>query len=383
MKRVIKELQEKENNNLHHLQREAQLLEFQQMAEQQMNNYRDKFEAEIDSLKQQYDRKIQEMEKQKKNVARSISNKRSSVSGSQWDSGRRHSSAKASRNRASRNGNETSFTVEGRYPVKRKGIGEQTPPRLDLDQYPTRDRKFDRSIKPVILAQNGGLKRFKDQVYYEQIILNLEEKLGKRKDQIKDLNSDISELKRINKALEIENKIAISLILNGNNSKGYNPNWHNDEKVAQIIKTIQYILDCNNEDSSSNLASSTIEESSFRPRQFSDHEGNIKKLKNDIINTIINADGKSKGRDEYDLDEITFERNSSYSPDEDKFEVNKSRSRSPLKTVGNLSTHKREFDKSESDESDIINHHFTSNFNKMYSESPPVKDNKHNRYNYD
>jgi hypothetical protein len=245
MKRTIKELQGKGDKNLHHLQREkeVQMSELQKVAEMQMDQYRDKFEAEIDNLKLQYDERIQEMEKQKKNVARSISNKRSSVSGSKCNSSRRHSSVKASRNRASRNGNEASFTVESRYPVKRKGIGEQTPPKLDLDQYPTRDRKFDRSINPVKLSQNGGLKRFKDQVYFEQKILNLEEKLDQKKIYTKELIAEISELKRINKVMGIENKIAISLILNGNNSKGYNPNWHNDEKVEHLISAIQYIID--------------------------------------------------------------------------------------------------------------------------------------------
>lgn len=65
-------------------------------------------------------------------------------------SSRRHSSARSSRNKSGRKPpKESSFTMQERYPVKRKGIGEQTPPKLDLDQLPTRDSKHDRSIRSI------------------------------------------------------------------------------------------------------------------------------------------------------------------------------------------------------------------------------------------
>lgn len=143
LRQHINDLRAKGNLNVDQLRREkeVQISEIRHITQKQLDDFKRQYESEIESLKQDYNNQLKELERKKKSVARSISNRRNSVSGSQPGSSRRHSSVKQSRNKSSR-GCADSFTVESRYPKKR-GIGEQTPPRLDFDQYPTKDKKHD------------------------------------------------------------------------------------------------------------------------------------------------------------------------------------------------------------------------------------------------
>lgn len=186
LRQLISELRNKGNTNVDQLRREkeVQFAELKRAADAQIEQAKRQYENDLFNLQQNYDDKCKELEQAKKNVARSISNRRNSISSSQGDTNRRHSSARASRHRSSRNVQNSSFTVESRYPVKRKGIGEQTPPKLDLDHYPTKEGKHDRSIRTIKLNQghSGNFIRFRDQVYYEQRIKELEEQILKQKE---------------------------------------------------------------------------------------------------------------------------------------------------------------------------------------------------------
>jgi len=77
-----------------------------------------------------------------------------------------------------------------------------------LDQYPSRDRKIDRSMGSIQDSRGPipGNLRFKDKVNYEQLILNLKEDLRNEKETNKVLKKNFKELNKINEILALENK---------------------------------------------------------------------------------------------------------------------------------------------------------------------------------
>ena len=188
-----------------------------------------------------------ELIKNKKNVARSISNRRSSANVSQASSRKRYSSARSSKQRSRQPNNDMSYTIESRYPViKKRGIGEQTPPKLDLDQYPTRDYRPNKNIRSVKI--NKGPKenfiRFRDQCAYEQLTQNLEFEVQRYKNKCKELKNEIAELQRVNNILHTENKIAVSLLVSRNNPNNeISPSHHADKNLDHILKGLQYVID--------------------------------------------------------------------------------------------------------------------------------------------
>ena len=225
----------------------------------------------------------------------------------------------------------------------------------------------------------------------------MKKKLKTGRVNINRIKENLTEIRKENEVLKVENKIAVSIILNENNPGGYNPDLQNDEKVSKIIEAMQQLIDYNNDDNSStNKYSESIEEDSYRPQIGVTHDCNINKIKNEIYdmirggqkendsaasNSIISSGIKKMAtkynnqrfRPEYEHNQINLNKNCLDSPGADqRFLENR---RSSVKSIGKLSAGKGRFehleDLNEEEEDEIFeNRHI----NHMYQESPPEKD---------
>mmetsp|Transcript_26518 Transcript_26518/g.23440 ORF Transcript_26518/g.23440 Transcript_26518/m.23440 type:complete len:95 (+) Transcript_26518:490-774(+) len=90
-------------------------------------------------------------------------------------------------------------------------------------------------------------------------------------------------LNKVNEILTVENKIAVSLVIKGNNPNESSPTSTNDEKVNQLVNTIQYIIDCNNDDSSTNKFSDSLDHQYEIQPSEENFTNNIQKRKREIL----------------------------------------------------------------------------------------------------
>jgi hypothetical protein len=136
--------------------------------EAEINNMKLYYEDVIVKMKNDHNEEVKKLEQQikesKKVIARSISNQRPSIASSNGSSSKRHSSVKSLRHKSTRNNRENSFTMQSRYPMKKTGIGEFSPPKYDLDQYPTRDKKMDKSIRNI---RTGKINQAQSKFYFQ------------------------------------------------------------------------------------------------------------------------------------------------------------------------------------------------------------------------
>lgn len=139
--------------------------------------------------------------------------------------------------------------------------------------------------------------------------------------------------------LDIENKVAVATILNMNTPKGRSFNWKNNGAANQIINALQYIVDCDNDDSSTNKISEleSTEDRILSYKKEVKSSDPIQLIQGNIFKTIIDGYNKENSSEEsnsvpssdvrgmtnrYDMhnldddmfDNITFEQNSYYSP---------------------------------------------------------------------
>lgn len=80
----------------------------------------------------------------------------------------------------------------------------------------------------------------------QQLIINLKDTIEEQRERYKQLEAEMNEIKRVNKVLDIENKVAVSLLLG-------NKRQPNDPRVDRIINALQYIIDCDNDSSSNDM----------------------------------------------------------------------------------------------------------------------------------
>jgi hypothetical protein len=235
MRKEVKEVREElemEKENLR-----QNIGEMEQIAEDRF----DKIRQEFLEREWRLQKEVEERDKQIEALTRG--RRRGSVQSSQGSDKKRYGSARGSRNKAIRS-TQDSFTIEGRYPNRR--IGEIAPP--ELDYIPNKESKHDKSIRSIrTKGPVSGNLRFRDQTYYEQTIINLQETIQKIREKNKKTECELKELRKINRVLELENKVAVATILNMNNSNGKQFNWNHNTAANQIINALQYIMDADNE----------------------------------------------------------------------------------------------------------------------------------------
>lgn len=237
----------------------------------------------------------------------------------------------------------------------------------------------------------------------------------------------MKDIKRINKVLEIENKIAVSLILNSAHPRGKHPaDWHQNKLVHNAVDAIQYIIDCNAEDSSStNRASEALsnDDRILSHKKNLHHPDKIKRLQSEVYDSVFKhidkendpdssnsaaSSGAKRMTNKYNmprmgeellLEDMVIDKDNYYSPNEGNQMLNiikrhknrsgerycQDRRKSPLKTVSKLSVPHLDFGQESSDEDRHYQHRLVqqdSRDNMFYPESPPEKEGGH-MYHYD
>ena len=135
-------------------------------------------------------------------------------------------------------------------------------------------------------------------MYYEQRIKELEDKVSKQKDRYWALEQEMLDIRRINKVLDIENRIAVSMIINSGKS-GNKEEWkQHDRQVNSIIDALQYIIEWNNNEiiSSNNESEAVCDDDRVLQRTHNNSDS-ISRIKNEIRDVITKNINKENDSD--------------------------------------------------------------------------------------